>query len=251
MRVDPKTVTALLKMAKEVIDFARSKDVREAAQELWEYMQKSNRGGAASLDDATVVSRALHRLHTRTPPHLALAGLTSSGKSSLLNTLFGLSIADVKRTADTTDCVIYVPFRSGLTIYDTPGFAGDETFENVARAFLRIPQDPDLGPVANIPFFRLGQSRTSIDLAQANEQYPIDAVVFLLDLSRTISRFDKKAIRTAVLELEQVYDSRLIIVGTHLDVIRDSPDRDAVISSFQLLTDDRMTPSQQRDRRRS
>jgi GTP-binding protein EngB required for normal cell division len=242
MRVDPKTVATILPIAKKVVEFARSKDVRELASEVWSKLGgDEGEKGTGHHNDALVVSRTLHRLEARKPPQLALAGLTSSGKSTLLNTLFGVSVADVKRTADTTDCVICVPFRSGLVIYDTPGFAGNETFENVARAFLRIPQDPDLGEISSIPILALGQTRAAVDLSSISASYPIDAVIFLLDLERTISRFDKKAIRATVLELEQAYESRLMIVGTHLDRVRDLPERDLLLSSFQALTDNRMT----------
>src|SRR3954471_2310465 len=134
MGIDAKTVKDLVQIAKTVLEISRSEDVRDVAKELWGRATGSAKREAAEHDGA-IVSRALHKLHTRTPPRLALAGLTSSGKSTLLNTLFGLPIAAAKRTADTTDCVIRVPFRSGFTIYDTPGFGGNETYENVTRAF--------------------------------------------------------------------------------------------------------------------
>lgn len=244
MKVSPKTVADLIKLTKQIIEFARSEDVRDIAQQLWQYVQGSPGDASSTDDDPNTVSRALHRLHARTPPRIALAGMTSSGKSSLLNALFGLPVNDVRRTPDTTDCVIQVPFGSGLTIYDTPGLAGNEHYENVARAFLQIPQDRDLETITSIPFVRLGATRSACEVSMIREKYPIDAVLFLVDLSRTLSRFDKKAIRSTVLELGQRYGSGLIIAGSHLDVLQQYSSKEigTIVETFQALTDNLLTP---------
>lgn len=239
MSIDPSILRELLRNFNMFIDFATSEEVSDLLKKIKNFLLKDQGGVPNHNEDKNIIGPVLHKIHGRTPPKLALAGLTSSGKSMLLNTLFGIPITTVKRTADTTDCVICVPFKSGLVIYDTPGFGSNETFENIARAFLRIPQIPD-AQVSCIPLLHLGQPKISIDPAQANEQYHIDMVIFLLDLSRTTTRHDKSEIKNTILELEKTYGSRLVIAGTHLDSIRDLPEKDNIISSFKTLTNEQM-----------
>ncbi len=85
-----------------------------------------------------------------TPPCIALVGMTSAGKSSLINALFGKPVTEVKRTADTTHLVNRIEFSSDLVIYDTPGVGGEQ-FENITRLFLGIPQDDELEHADSVP----------------------------------------------------------------------------------------------------
>ena len=100
---------------------------------------------SAGQDESSVVSRALHRLQKgdAAAPRIVLVGETSTGKSALVNALFGSSLAEVRLTTDTTDSVLCVQFPSNLVIYDTPGIFGEEKLENITRLFIGLEQDYD------------------------------------------------------------------------------------------------------------
>jgi predicted GTPase len=96
----------------------------------------------AVAHEALLTSKAFIR--TR-PPVIAVTGVTSTGKSTLINALFGEKKVKEGLTADTTDKIVIIRFRSGLVIYDTPGAGGEERLENVTRAYLGLQQlDKDI-----------------------------------------------------------------------------------------------------------
>jgi len=91
-------------------------------------------------------------------PVIVVTGVTHTGKSSLINAIFGEERTREGLTADTTDMVIRIKFKSGLLIYDTPGAGGIEVkYENITRAFLGLKQldkdadDNDISPINEVP----------------------------------------------------------------------------------------------------
>ncbi len=75
------------------------------------------------------------------PPVIAVTGVTHTGKSTLINTMFGEKRLEEGLTSDTSDRIVKIRFKSGLLIYDTPGAGGLEViYENRTRAFLGLQQ---------------------------------------------------------------------------------------------------------------
>lgn len=91
-------------------------------------------------------------------PVITVTGITFTGKSRLINRLFGEKKSKEGLIADTTDKVVTIRFNSGLLIYDTPGAGGiNVKLENTTRAFLGLQQlEKDvngkaLEPIVEIP----------------------------------------------------------------------------------------------------
>jgi ribosome biogenesis GTPase A len=75
------------------------------------------------------------------PPIIAVTGVTHTGKSTLINTMFGEKRLEEGLTGDTSDRIVKMRFKSGLLIYDTPGAGGLKViYENRTRAFLGLEQ---------------------------------------------------------------------------------------------------------------
>ena len=157
-------------------------------------------------------ARVVHRMKAGAAPRIALAGMTSSGKSTLVNALFGRPIAEVRRTPDTTKFVFRVDFPSGLVVYDTPGVNGNKLFENYTRAFLGLKQDPELETAEQIPFQVSGDPRiTYLNPKNWNPSGHLmffDTVLWLVDIHRTLTRQDKRALRAFFLELQEKFKLR-------------------------------------------
>lgn len=131
----------LIKNIRDVLNLVDKSELIEnfidLSRRVWEHFHKDYNSGYSD-ENPDVIAKALHRMNTGSAPRIALVGMTSAGKSSLINALFGKPISEVRRTADTTNCVLAAEFPSGLLIYDTPGLAGDQDFgyENITRLFL-------------------------------------------------------------------------------------------------------------------
>ena len=194
---------------------------------------------------AQIVTRVLQKFAIAKPPRIALVGMTSAGKSSLINTLFGQKVADVKRTPDTTRTIFKIEFENGLIIYDTPGVGGNEEYENYTRMFLGLPQDPDLEMVDNIPYETLLDGTIEyLDEKQIPKIAKVDVVLFVIDASRTMTRFDRKLLSEFVLQLERKYQSQVTIVATHLDKLHEltEEERNHILKSIALTTNGQAIP---------
>ena len=215
-------VGELLSGIAAIVKTASDKNVRADAQRLIQYI-RSHPEARYKDNNATITSKALHRMQQGSSPRIAVVGITGSGKSSLVNKLFGSPLADVKRTPDTTSSVLRVEFPSGLVVYDTPGVFGDEKFpyENITRLFLDIPQDSDLSKVQQVPY-RASASvadPTNLSLEKIKEIAPIDTVLWVVKASETPNRLYKKAFEAFYLQLKGRYEGHVVVAGTHLDLL--------------------------------
>lgn len=235
----------VLTLARRAWNFATREDVQAAARELWQRLI-AEKDLTYKENNANVVARALHRMSEGRAPRIALVGMTSSGKSSLVNVLFGSPIAEVRRTPDTTSCVLEVRFPSGLIIYDTPGIAGNEAFENTTRAFVGISQDPELGMVSEIPLVQRGENEpTSVPLAKLSTHVPsIDGVLFVVDASRTLTRHDALALKSFYRELVESYRGRVVVAGTHADRLEElsNTEREDMLARYRHISGGAIIP---------
>ena len=203
-----------------ILNTMGNRDTQSGLHRLWMYLM-----GRPDLtykeDNAAITSATLHKLQQASPPHIAVVGMTSAGKSSLINVLFGSPIAEVKGTPDTTRSIFRVTFPSGLVVYDTPGIFGDEKLpnENITRLFLGFPQDSSLPIVPHVPFRPDASVPTTVELSPSDirEEAPLDAVLWVVDASATLDRLTKPARKAFYLEIEKYYGSRVVVAGTHLD----------------------------------
>jgi GTP-binding protein EngB required for normal cell division len=254
-------VTNILTRAAEVADAARKagEAVRDTADTL-----RESEWARSILDyfrsrsdftyegrDATMVSRALHRVYARKAPRIALVGQTSAGKSTLLNALFGVPLSETSRTPDTTTVVFRVPFPSGLVLYDTPGLMGGLRLENVTRAFLGIPQIPvdpvslRAATVASVPF-RADRYATVQDVPaeDLNSQDLVDSVLWVVDTSRTPTRPDLTELARCYDELLERFGGRVAVAGTKLDQLSSlsEAERETMLSAWSGVSRGRMCP---------
>jgi GTP-binding protein len=79
-----------------------------------------------------------HRLGPRDPlPQVAFAGRSNVGKSSLLNTLFGKTIASVSRTPGKTRTINYYLVNRALFFVDLPGYGFAKVAQSERRSWGR------------------------------------------------------------------------------------------------------------------
>ena len=181
---------------------------------------------AAEQDEGSIVSRALHRLQKGdgTAPRIVLVGETSTGKSALVNALFGSSLAEVRLTTDTTSSVLRVQFPSNLVIYDTPGIFGEVKLENITRLFIDLDQDYDKETqVTGVPFLPSPDSKEIMLLSPRSirKYAPIDIVLWTINVSRPLNRVMQKELHSFFSELDKKFGEHLVVAGTHLDVLNE------------------------------
>jgi ribosome biogenesis GTPase A len=135
-------------------------------------------------------------------PYIAVTGITHTGKSSLINAIFGEKKSEEGLIADTTSVVVKIKFKSGMEIYDTPGAGGAEVeWENITRAYLglkHLDKDLDgnpLAPVSEIPTIDADNYDPKTDSPKALKKYEEfekpDVFLFVVDIKAgTLKRED-------------------------------------------------------------
>lgn len=207
-----------------------AKDAKELGKKIMEFIQRKPIPLAdTEQDQASVVSRALHRLQKGVAPHIAIVGATSAGKTMLVNKLFGDPVAEVRRTPDTTGEVLRVEFPSGLVIYDTPGIISDEKLENFTRLFLGLEQTdaPDVERVESVPFkAHPGSDPILLPMGECRMKAPIDMVLWAVDVSQTPLKPTKQVLHSFFIELYHEFGERIVVAGTHLDELNKVSDEE-------------------------
>ena len=234
----------LLDGAGRLIDTVSFSTVGKKLIENFKFISASNYPD----QELDIVSKVLKNSHKPlSAPKIALVGMTSAGKTSLLNALFGKDIAKVERTPDTTDCVLRVEFPTGLVLYDTPGIQGSDElgFENITRLFLGLQQDDEFKQISNVPFIsKLGSEKVYLTPDEIRHDLAPDTILWMLDASQTPLHATKKALRNFYLELKQVFDGHIVVAGTHIDELKDLPEkeRNKLIATWSTIFDNQMIP---------
>ena len=240
------SLTSVLGILKVIVDSGVIEDVTDIAKRVWEQCTKNYSESEYSDETPDLISKTLHRMQTGSPPRIALVGMTSAGKSSLINALFGESISEVRRNADTTNCVLTAEFPSGLVIYDTPGLAGDEElgYENITRLFLDLQQEEDSTNFTSVPFQENFTEVTELSLEKLKQLQPLDAILFLVDISRTLNKYEKNALKSFFFELIDKYEGRVVVAGTHLDELNKLPEQEkqGQLDSYNKIFNSQLTP---------
>ena len=221
-------------------------DILDAGKRLWEHLTKNYDDSEYSDETPDVIAKTLHKMQTGSAPRIALVGMTSAGKSSLINALFGKPISEVKRSADTTNCVLVAAFPSGLLIYDTPGLAGDEDlgYENITRLFLNLQQEDESKQFSSVPFQENTSNICELSPEELEQMPLLDAVLFLVDISRTLNKYEKKALKSFFYELKHRYDNRVVVAGTHLDELNklSLEESQTQLDSYNKIFDNQLIP---------
>lgn len=240
------SLTTVLGVLKAIVDSGVIEEVTDIAKRVWEQCTKNYSESEYSDETPDLISKTLHRMQTGTPPRIALVGMTSAGKSSLVNALFGKSISEVRRNADTTNCVLKAEFPSGLLIYDTPGLAGDEElgYENITRLFLDLQQEEDSTLFSFVPFQNNSSEISELSPEQLKQLPKLDAVLFLADISRSLNKYEKKALKSFFFELKDKYEGRVVVAGTHLDELNklSEQEKQGQLDSYNKIFNEQLTP---------
>jgi GTPase Era involved in 16S rRNA processing len=237
-----KNIQALLKVLTEsgIVN-----DAVALGQHIWNYFTNEY-DSTYSDNNPDVIAKTLHRMNNGSAPRIALVGMTSAGKSSLINALFGQSIAEVRRTADTTSCVIKVEFPSGLIIYDTPGLGGNEEFgyENITRLFLGMSQEEDAKEFDSVPFQETLNDIFQLSTEQLRQSPLLDAVILVINISRTLNKYEKKAFKSFFFELKDRYQGRIVVAGTHVDELNKLTTQEIreQLESYNRIFDNQIIP---------
>ena len=184
--------------------------------------------GSVEQDEGWVVSTALQRLNLgdQSAPQIAVVGETSTGKTALVNALFGTQLAEERLTADTTKSVLRAQFPSNLVIYDTPGIFSDKQLENITRSFIGLRQRYSQSErVKSIPFQPDPKSDEIIHLSRKDirKEAPIDIVLWTVKVSETFNNMTRDALDLFFSQLDKKFEKHLVVAGTHLDVLKKEP----------------------------
>jgi GTPase Era involved in 16S rRNA processing len=240
-----KRINSISTLLKGFVESGIINDTIALTQAIWNYFTKDYQSSYSDTNP-NVIAKTLHRMNTGSAPRIALVGMTSAGKSSLINALFGQSIAEVRRTADTTSCVIKAEFPSGLVIYDTPGLGGNEElgYENITRLFLGLSQEEEAKQFYSVPFQETSTETVDLSTDQLKKLQQLDAVLVVVNISRTLNKYEKRGLKTFFLELEKQYEGRIIVAGTHIDELNKltTEESQGQIESYNKIFNNQLIP---------
>lgn len=219
-------------------------------EQIRNWLQRSHVNLSQPAEES-IVHEALFQskafIRTR-PPVIAITGITATGKSSLVNALFGEQKVREGLIADTTHRIVTIKFQSGLLIYDTPGGGGDAALENITRAFLGLPQllsDPvtnhPLLPVDHIPTIDAHNYNKAVEdeqiMYRKHEDFmKPDLFLFVVNVrAGTLKRDDKifyweivRLNRPVIVIVNQIDDIEPSRVKAALELIKKELDQQAI-----------------------
>jgi GTP-binding protein EngB required for normal cell division len=187
----------------EIINYMRN----TFGEEFWKRISKN--------DTAMEIFRHTKGFLGTTGATIILTGTTHTGKSTILNTLFGDKVAKTASYTDVTGQIAKIVLPNGLIIYDTPGVGGlNDTYENVTRAFLDIPQINVAEQVTDIPLVDLKDPSNPIITRVKPVSPTIENIVILLvfDLVGGFKRSDYE-----LLNLIRARYNGVVLVGNKRD----------------------------------
>lgn len=177
------------------------------------------------------------------PPYIAVTGITHTGKSSLINALFGEKKTEEGLTADTTSALVKIRFKSGMLIYDTPGAGGVEVeLENITRAYLGLPQlaqglsGKDLEPILELPTIDADNYDPVTDSPKAFKRHEEfekpDVFIFVVDIKAGTLKRDDIVFFKAVAEIGKP----VILVVNKIEGVDDNAVQDSLDRIKKHLT---------------
>ena len=196
---------------------------------------------AAIKETVEHLSGALHRWvpNSDGSEDVLILGSTNSGKTLLTKLVFNeeavrkriglletpegevIDIMADEDVPDKTKSVIRVPFDSGFSLWDTPGFYGDyPAVSNQSRALLGLDQHGQ--SVSKISFIDAGSlplKNQNIPVESMESIFPTDTavVLFLVDLTMTPLGYISQIIKQDIADLRCLYGERLLVVGSFAD----------------------------------
>lgn len=180
------------------------------------------------------------------PVNLYVTGRTGAGKTSLGNRLLAQSVMESTGYIDCTDSVGFFKLASNLCYYDLPGAGSNESYENLNRSALLMPQIEDEfaePPITYIDRFKIKNFTKCPPLQKLEEKY-VTVNEWQLDSNQQLVAPD--VILYAIAPHMQFLSSDRKYLGQLLKTQKQRIDRNKVIFALNIFRlDGKRMPTQQ------
>ncbi len=180
------------------------------------------------------------------PVNLYVTGRTGAGKTSLGNRLLAQSVMESTGYIDCTDSVGFFKLASNLCYYDLPGAGSNESYENINRAALLMPQIEDEfaePPITYIDCFKIKNFTKCPPLQKLEEKY-VTVNEWQLDSNQQLVAPD--VILYAIAPHMQFLSSDRKYLGQLLKTQKELIERNKVIFALNIFRlDGKPMPTQQ------
>lgn len=168
---------------------------------------------------AVALLRSTKGILGRADVTIIFVGTTHTGKSTIVNALFGEDVAETREITDVTGQVARIHLQNGLTIIDTPGVGGiNEQYEAVTRAYLGLSAESKGKPSQLVSIVDIAPDKTRkesrsrpLEVAQGSV-----VVVLVFDLGGGFKRADWEFLN----EIRERFPS-VIVAGNKRDQLTD------------------------------